>query len=143
MKLRITLVLLLCLPCITLAADNQKLTDRTSTCSVVIPANWALTPGLGIAQSPDKKTSIAVTSPGHGLNSMAQVQQIAPTIYKDDKVTKSSGSEFEMEGKSQSGKPNVYRAVPAGARVCIAEITYDSGSPAEARSIVETLKPAK
>ena len=72
--------------------------------------------------SPDKKMSIIVSSPKRGLVSIAQVQQMAPAIYPDDKVTKSSTTEFEMEGKSTSGKPNVYRAVPAGARVCIAEI---------------------
>jgi hypothetical protein len=48
-----------------------------------------------------------------------------------------------MEGKSTSGKPNVYRAVPAGARVCIAEITYENGNTADARNIVGSLKATK
>jgi hypothetical protein len=54
-------------------------------------------------------------------------------------VTKSSGSEFEMEGANQAGKPNVYRAVPAGAKVCIAEIVYQSGTVSDAKAIITTL----
>jgi hypothetical protein len=48
-----------------------------------------------------------------------------------------------MEGTNQAGKPNVYRAVPAGAKVCIAEIVYQGGSVSDAKAMIETLKPAK
>lgn len=121
------------------AADTKVVKNPEGNCSVSVPANWAAG-SLGNANSPDKKMSIIVSSPKRGLVSIAQVQQMAPGIYPDDKVTKSSAAEFEMEGKSTSGKPNVYRAVPAGARVCIAEITYENEKTADARNIVETLK---
>ena len=124
------------------AADTKAVKNPEGNCSISVPTNW--TAGtLGNAESPDKKMSIIVSSPKRGLTSITQVQQMAPGIYPDDKVTKNSSSEFEMEGKSTSGKPNVYRAIPAGARVCIAEITYENGNTADARSTVETLKAEK
>lgn len=43
----------------------------------------------------------------------------------------------------QAGKPNVYRAIPAGDQLCIAEVVYESGSLADARQIIETLKAEK
>jgi hypothetical protein len=64
-------------------------------------------------------------------------------VYHDDKVTKNSGSEFSMEGKGINGKPNVYRAVPAGDKVCIVEVQYDNGDAAGAKAIAASLKPAK
>jgi hypothetical protein len=48
-----------------------------------------------------------------------------------------------MQGSSQAGQPNVYRAIPAGDKVCIAEIVYESGSADDARRIIETLKAVK
>ena len=124
------------------AANSKVVKNPEGNCSVSVPANW--TAGtLGNATSPDKKVSIIVSSPKRGLTSITQVQQMAPGIYPDDKVTKSSSTEFEMEGKSISGKPNVYRAVPAGARVCIAEITYENGNTADARNTAGTLKAEK
>jgi hypothetical protein len=124
------------------AADTKTVKNPEGNCSISVPPNW--TAGtLGNAASPDKKISIIVSSPKGGLTSIAQVQQLAPGIYPDDKVTKSSATEFEMEGKSTSGKPNVYRAIPAGARVCIAEITYENGNTADARNTVGTLKAEK
>ena len=124
------------------AADTKTVKNPEGNCSISVPSNW--TAGtLGNAESPDKKISIIVSSPKRGLVSIAQVQQMAPGIYPDDKVTKSSATEFEMEGKSTSGKPNVYRAVPVGARVCIAEITYENGATADARTTVGTLQAAK
>ena len=124
------------------AADTKLVKNTEGNCSISVPSNWTAG-SLGNADSPDKKMSIIVSSPKRGLVSIAQVQQMAPGIYPDDKVTKSSTTEFEMEGKSTSGKPNVYRAVPAGARVCIAEITYENGNTADARNIVGSLKTAK
>jgi hypothetical protein len=124
-------------------AFSAEVKDHTGTCTVTVPSDWTIAAAVGNAQSPDKKVSITVTSPTHGLNSLDQVKQMAPGIYKDDKVTKSSGSEFEMEGTNQAGKPNVYRALPAGGKVCIAEIIYQSGSASDAKAIIETLKPVK
>jgi len=124
------------------AADAKPVKNSDGNCIVSVPANWSVTT-FGTAESPDKKMSLVVSSPKHGLETIAQVQQMAPEIYKDDKVTKSSATEFEMEGKSTSGKPNVYRAIPAGAKVCIVEITYENGATTDARNTVGTLKAAK
>jgi hypothetical protein len=107
---------------------------------VSVPSSWTVEPNIGVASSADKKNSIIVSSPIHGLSTLADVEQLASTVYKNDKVTKSSGSEFEMEGMNGTDKPNFRRSIPAGAKVCFAEITYQSGTPAEAKAIVETLK---
>ena len=137
--------LIICLFSIVLAAsaaDTKIVKNPEGNCAISVPTNW--TAGtLGNADSPDKKMSIIVSSPKRGLTSISQVQQLAPGIYPDDKVTKSSTTEFEMEGKSTSSKPNVYRAVPAGDRVCIAEITYENGKTDDAKSTIGTLKAAK
>lgn len=125
-----------------MAADTKSVKNPDGNCVVSVPANWTVGT-LGNASSPDKKMSLVLSSPKHGLETIAQVQQMAPEIYKDDKVTKSSATEFEMEGKSTSGKPNVYRAILAGAKVCIVEITYENGATADARATVGTLKAAK
>ena len=137
------LSLTLCLVSMSLfaaAADTKTVTSHSGNCTVSVPSNWEVEALVGGAHSPDKKMSVVVSSPTHGLNSLAEVQQMAPTIYKDDKVTKKSSSEFEMEGKSLNGKPNVYRAIPAGAHVCIGEIMYESGTADDAKAILETMK---
>lgn len=133
----------LCVLCLTLfatAADTKTVTSHSGTCTVTVPATWTVEPTLGGARNPDKTISLVVTSPSHGLNSLSDVESMAPSIYKNDSVTKKSGSEFEMEGKSITGKPNVYRAIPANGKVCIVEIMYESGTAADARAIVETMK---
>ena len=137
MKNLIVVLFSLCL-CAT-AADTKPLLNRDGNCTVMIPSSWSAD-DLGGAQSPDKKVSIVVSSPKHGLTSMSDVAQIAPTIYTADKVTKSTGSEFEMAGNGINGKPNFYRAIPAAGKLCIAEITYESGTATDAKAIVETLK---
>lgn len=143
-SLRPLLILTTAVLAVPLFAADQTLHDRQNICVVTVPSDWSLTPAIGTATSPDKKVSITVSSPSHGMTSVSDVAQTAPRMYKDDKVTKSSGSEFEMEGKSVLGeKPNFYRAVPAGGRVCIAEILYQNDKPAEAKAIVETLRAGK
>lgn len=124
------------------AADTKPVKNPAGNCTIAVPSNW-MVGTLGDAQSPDKKASLTVSSPKHGLSTMAQVKQLAPTVYTDDKVVKDSGSEFVMEGKSITGKPNVYRAVPAGDMVCLVELIYENGDVAGARAIVDTLKAAK
>ena len=131
---------MLCVSLFATAGDTKTLNSHSGNCTLSVPAGWSVESLVGSAQSPDKKISVVVSSPNHGLNSLAEVEEMAPTIYKDDKATKKSSSEFEMEGKSMNGKPNVYRAIPAGAHVCIAEITYESGTDADARAILETMK---
>ena len=123
-----------------MAADTKLSKNMDGTCSVSVPANWS-TDTLGGAQSPDKKMSSTVSSPKHGLTSLAQVHQLAPTVYTQDKVTQDSATEFMMEGKGINGKPNVYRAIPAGDKVCIVEVQYDNGDAAGAKAIAASLKP--
>ena len=124
------------------AADTKVAKSLDGTCSVSVPTNWS-TDALGGAESPDKKVNLTVSSPKHGLTSLAQVHELAPTVYKDDKVTKDTATEFMMEGKGLNGKPNVYRAVPAGDKVCIVELQYQNDDTAAVRAIATTLKPAK
>jgi len=136
---------ILCLLTISLsvsAADTKLAKNPDGNCSISVPANWS-TDSLGGAESPDKKVTLTVSSPKHGLTSLAQVHQLAPTVYKDDKVTKDTASEFMMEGKSINGKPNVYRAVPAGDKVCIVDVQYDNNDAAAAKAIAGSLKAAK
>ncbi len=137
---KVFLCILLGIPLIATAADTKTVTSRTGNCTLTIPSDWNFEQLVSTAQSPDKKITVTVTSPTHGLSTIAEVEETAPSVYKDDKVTKKTSSEFEMEGKSVTGKPNVYRAIPAGAKVCIAEIMYESGTAADARAIIETLK---
>ncbi len=133
-------VSVLCLTLFATAADTKTVTSHSGNCTVTVPSSWTVEPNIGSAQNADKTISVVVTSPSHGLNSLDEVESMAPTIYKDDKITKKSGSEFEMEGKSITGKPNVYRAIPANGKVCIVEIMYTSGTAEDARAIVETMK---
>ena len=136
---------ILCLFTITLrvsAADTKLAKNLDGNCSISVPADWS-TDALGGAQSPDKKVSLTVSSPKHGLTTLAQVHQLAPTVYKDDKVTKDTAGEFMMEGKSINGKPNVYRAVPAGDKVCIVDVQYENNDAAAAKLIAQSLTPAK
>ena len=124
------------------AADTQAVKSHVGNCEVVVPADWSVTSNFGVAKSADKKLLLAVTSP-KSMSSLAEVKQIAPTIYKDDKVTKDSGSEFEMSGTGLGGKPNIYRAIPSASGVCIAEVNYESGTEGVARQVIETLKASK
>jgi len=137
-----TVLGLLTITLIASAADTKLAKNLDGNCSISVPASWS-TDTLGGAQSLDKKVSLTVSSPNHGLTSLAEVHQLAPTVYKDDKVTKDTASEFMMEGKSINGKPNVYRAVPAGDKVCIVDVQYDNGDAAAAKAIAQTLKPTK
>jgi len=75
------------------------------------------------------------------IDTFDELKQTARTVYKDSKVTKDSATEFEMVGKSITGKPDVYRAIPAGAgKFCVAEITYSAGTPEDASKILAALK---
>jgi hypothetical protein len=131
---------LLLIATIAAAADTKTATSPEGKCAVTVPSTWT-TDSLGGVESPDKKISAIVRSPKHGLTSLADVKQAAPGIYKDDKVTKDTASDFQMEGKSLNGKPNFYRAIPAGAQLCILEVTYENPASApEAKAVTDSLK---
>ncbi len=124
------------------AADTKLAKNLDGNCSVSVPANWSVD-SVGGAKSPDKKVLLTVSSPKHGITTLAQVHEIAPGVYPNDKVTKDTATEFMMEGQSQNGKPNVYRAIPAGEKVCIVEIQYENEDATAAKAIATTLKAAK
>jgi hypothetical protein len=105
-------------------AGDKTIQNRDGSCMVSVPANWTGTELPGIASSPDKQLSLAVSSPKM-VDSFSELKQTAKSVYKNSKVTKDSATEFEMEGESIAGKPDVYRAIPGnGNKFCIAEVTY-------------------
>ena len=127
----------------TCLAQDKTMKSRDGGCQVSVPADWKTDDAFGLTQSPDKKSSATVSSPKM-IDSFSVLKQNARTVYQDSKVTKDSATEFEMEGKSIAGKPDVYRAiVVAGNKFCIVDVTYQSGGPEEARKIAATLKAAK
>lgn len=125
------------------AADKKTVKNSAGNCSISVPADWTVEASFGMANSADKKMSAVVSSPKYGGVTFGNIHQMAPTMYPDDKITKDTSSEFQMEGKSGNGKPNVYRAVPAGAKACIVEVQYDNGDAAGAMAIATSLAPAK
>jgi hypothetical protein len=125
-----------------LVAD-QVVVSRDGGCQVSVPADWKVTAMLATAASPDNAVSITVSSPKM-IDSFSELKQAAKTAYKQSKATKDTPTEFEMEGSSIAGKPDVYRAIPASSgKYCIAEVIYRSGTIEAARGIVRTLKVAK
>lgn len=124
------------------AADKKVLKNSAGNCSISIPADWTVSAGIGLANSADKKMSAVVSSPKFGDITFGHIHQMAPMMYPDDKVTKDTSSEFQMEGQSGNGKPNVYRAVPAGAKACIVEVQYQNDDAAGAKAIAASLAPA-
>ena len=124
-------------------AADKTVANRDATCHVSVPSDWVSDALPGMAHSPDKKLTIVVSSP-RMIDSFAELKQNARKVYSQSKVTKDSASEFEMEGKSAAGKPDVYRAVPGtGGKFCIADVTYQGGTAEDARKIIETLGPGK
>jgi hypothetical protein len=144
MKSKIALIaLILCVPAALFAADGQPVLSRNRTCQATVPANWTVDATFGMATSPDKKVSLVVSSPKQ-ISSFDELKLTAPTVYKNDKITKQSASEFQMEGTSINDKPNVYRAIPAGGtNFCIVDVDYQSGTVEDARKIAESLKAVK
>jgi hypothetical protein len=125
------------------AADGKTISTRDGVCQVTVPTTWVVGSIGTIADSPDKKLTAIVSSPKM-MDSFAEAKQTAKSVYKNSKVVKDSATEFEMEGKSITDKPDVYRLIPvAGNKFCIAEVQYQSGSVEDARKIVETLKSGK
>jgi hypothetical protein len=125
------------------AADTKPINSRDGACQITVPTDW--TPGAlgGTADAPDRKSSAAVSSP-KAIDSFDQLKQTAQSIYRGSQVTKDSAKEFEMEGKSITGKPNIYRAIPiAGGKFCASEVMYENSDAAQARKVAETLSASK
>jgi hypothetical protein len=125
------------------AAGTKAIKSRDGGCQITVPGDWS--PGAlgGTADSVDHKVSAAVSSPKM-VDSFDQLKRTAQIIYRGSRVTKDSASEFEMEGKSISDKPNVYRAIPvSGNKFCASEVMYESGTVEDARKIAQTVAAAK
>ncbi len=121
------------------AGDVKTIKSRDGSCQVSVPGDWSVGELGGMADSPDKKSGVAVSSPKM-VDSFAQLKENARTVYKNSKVIKDSASEFEMEGQSITGQPDVYRAIPiAAGKFCITEVTYKTGNPDQARKIAASL----
>ena len=125
------------------SADTKDVKSRDGGCQVSVPADWTVGELGGSAESADKKVSLAVSSPKM-IDSFAELKKTSQSVYTSSKVTKSTASDFVMEGESITGKPDVYRAIPVGpSKFCIVEVIYESGGPEAARAVVQTLKVAK
>lgn len=119
----------------------KPLVSAGGKCSVALPADWTATGA--VAQSKDKKVSVAVAQP-KAKGTFADLKTTLKKDVKDAKVVKDTASELELEGKAVDGKPNVYRAIAAGTSVfCTAEARYDAGGDGVARTIVHSLAPAR
>jgi hypothetical protein len=119
-------------------AQDKTITTRDGSCMATVPPSWVVGSFPGSAGSADKKASIIISTPRN--TSFAALKDNARKLYPNDKVTKDSATEFEMEGKSMDNKPNVYRGIAAGSKVCIGEVTFESGTVEDARKVVGTLK---
>lgn len=124
------------------AQAQQPVTSHDGSCQVTAPGNWQVSGSFGIATSPDKSMSIAVTSPRLSP-ALDSIKKNAPMIYPGDKVVKSTATEFQMEGENGAGKANVYRGIQLPGKVCLVEVDYAPGAIDEARKIAESLKSAK
>lgn len=144
LKKSVFLTLAVVAACPVLFAQGGKVvTNHTGVCQVTVPANWVVNGMFGMANSPDNKVSVAVTSPANNT-SLARTEQTAPLMYSKDKVTLSTPAAFQMEGLSvMNGKPNVYRGIQLPGKVCLVEVIYESGTVDDARKIAATLKSAK
>jgi hypothetical protein len=128
---------LLLVPALATADSTKTVLSVSGKCAVTVPAAWK--GDKSIATSPDKKVSILVSQPKM-IDSFDELKTSAKQIYQNARVTKDSATEFEFEGKAMNGKPNVYRAIPAGDKVfCLAEVQYESGTVDDARKLVHTL----
>jgi len=76
----------------TLAPDKQTIKSRDRSCQAV-PANWIPGEFGGMADAPDHKVSMAVSSPKM-VDCYAEAKQNAQTVYKNSKVTVNSPCEF-------------------------------------------------
>jgi hypothetical protein len=140
MKLCSAALALLCATTSTLFAQKAVI-SHDGNCQVSVPSEWSSAGNFGLATSPDKSMSVIVSSPNLSPT-LDKVKNNAPKLYPNDKVVKSTPSEFQMEGQGMNGKPNVYRGIQVPNRVCLVEVTY-GGSIDDARKIAETLKSAK
>lgn len=124
------------------AQSGKQVTSHDGSCQVTVPGDYEQMSNLGIANSPDKSITIAVSSPKLSPQ-LSQVKETAPRLYPDDKIVKNTATEFQMEGMNGAHRPNVYRGIQIPGKVCLVEVDYRSGTIENARRIAETLKSAR
>jgi hypothetical protein len=124
------------------AQEGKKITSHDGSCEVTVPADWSASGSFGIGNSADKSVNVAVTDPMH-TKTLGDLKQTAQMIYASDKVVKDTAAEFQMEGQSINGQPNVYRGIQLAGKICVVEVTYTSGTIDDARKIAASLKAAK
>lgn len=120
------------------SAQDKTIATRDGSCMATVPASWVVGSFPGSADSADRKVGIIISTPRN--STFAELKDNARRLYPNDKVTKDSATEFEMEGKSMNNKPNVYRGIAAGSKVCIGEVIYERGTVEDARRVVGALK---
>jgi hypothetical protein len=121
------------------AQSGKTITNHDGTCQATAPAGWNVTGGT--ATSPDGGSHINVSATSRPTTFDA-LKKTAPALFPNDKITKNSATEFEME--STAAPANVYRAIPAAAsgKFCIAQVDFTVGV-SDARKMAETLKATK
>lgn len=120
------------------ADDGKAIATRDGKCEVTVPASWPAGSFPGAAESADRKVNVTMSAPR--VSDFQTLKTNATKLYSNDKVTKDSASEFQMEGASMNNKPNVYRAINSGGKLCLVEVIYQSGAIDDARKIANTLK---
>jgi hypothetical protein len=132
--------LVLLVPALVSADASRSVISAGGKCAVTLPSDWTVTGA--VAQSKDKKVSIAVAQP-KAKSSFADLKASLKQDVKDAKVIKDTDRELELEGKAVDGKPNVYRAIVVDGAFCSAEARYDGAGGDVARGVVHTLAPGR
>src|SRR5579864_3880561 len=83
-----------------LADDSKAIKTRDGKCQAAVPASWNVGMITSMATSSNPKMNAIVSSPLR--STFDAVKQNAQKLYTNDKVTKDSATEFQMEGKSMS-----------------------------------------
>lgn len=123
-------------------AQGKTVTSHDGSCQVTVPGDWEVSGSFGIANSPDKTLTVAVSSP-RSSPELSSVKHTAPTVYPEDKVVKDTPTDFQMEAATGANRPNVYRGIQIPGKVCLVEVDFRSGTIDDARKIALTLKSAK
>lgn len=137
-------ILLLALVCAGLtfciSARAQVTTaSHDKNCTLTVPTGWSVDPMFGLANSPDKKSSVTISN-NKSSKTIEDIKNLLPMVYPGATITNISASELWMAGKTPNGMHQlIYHAVKGSTGICIAEFDYDSDA-AQAKSVLATLK---
>jgi hypothetical protein len=114
--------------------------SHDKNCRVTVPAGWIVDPVFGLANSPDKKSSVTVSS-NKSTKTIAELKQLLPMVYPSATITSSSSTELWMSGKTPNGMQQlVYHAITASFGLCIAEYDFEDNNSAAATNVLKTLQ---